>query len=119
MTAPIQPHDVVAIRYAGTGFYNSSPAQVAATCRHAHTAYDWLEVRLRNGQLVRVLPKKDRTPQLGTEVGEVCGRDGCAGVLVQVDDGYGCSCHLAPPCSHCMSKRPACTTCGYDLGAPE
>lgn len=49
----------------------------------------------------------------GEELGAVCGRSGCDGILVELRDG-GCSCHINPPCDSCMSARPSCPVCGWE-----
>lgn len=51
----------------------------------------------------------------GVDEGDVCGRNGCDGVLVmkhQFTEG-GCSCFRAAPCGYCMSEVPECPTCGW------
>ena len=57
---------------------------------------------------------------MGQDEGETCGRGGgCEGVLELrhgLDDrGWerGCSCHISPPCCHCMSLVPECPVCGW------
>ena len=34
--------------------------------------------------------------ELGVCKGEICNRDGCQGIIKEVDDGQGCSCHINP-----------------------
>lgn len=54
-------------------------------------------------------------PQIGTEEGERCGRDGCNGVIKigHPRDG-GCSCHISPPCGWCTSSFYECPSCDWD-----
>lgn len=46
--------------------------------------------------------------------GEICGREGCEGII----DSYGkegsCSCHINPPCSYCTEISEFCPKCGWD-----
>ena len=49
---------------------------------------------------------------LGTEEGNVCGRDGCDGILVMTREGE-CRCHISPPCSSCVNMKPACPKCHW------
>lgn len=51
---------------------------------------------------------------LGCEAGEVCGRDGCEGVIEEHDSDTGCSCHISPPCSHCATPREFCPEREWD-----
>lgn len=50
----------------------------------------------------------------GYEVGSICNRDGCAGVIVDdyKPDG-GCSCHISPPCGYCMIPKERCPDCDW------
>ena len=50
----------------------------------------------------------------GTEEGEQCRRNGCDGVIVPIDDGMDCLCHLNPPCHHCADMRYECDMCDYE-----
>lgn len=50
----------------------------------------------------------------GHEEGEVCGRDGCAGVIEFKPHPGNCSCHISPPCSACTSVDLHCPECGWD-----
>jgi len=52
-------------------------------------------------------------------LGEKCGRDGCGGLMVEVDDDSSCSCHINPPCSHCVDMEYECDTCGYLVEKPD
>lgn len=62
-------------------------------------------------------------PATGCEEGDLCGRNGCTGTLQMTNpepdaDDYGCSCHIAPPCSYCVATRPNCPDCGWAMEAP-
>lgn len=49
----------------------------------------------------------------GTEEGQTCNVDGCAGTLEWVfDDSTCCSCHINPPCAYCLSAELECSVCG-------
>jgi len=43
----------------------------------------------------------------GTEEGDICGKDGCDGVL-GYEPAKNCSCHLNPPCSVCVDNPLVC-----------
>lgn len=48
---------------------------------------------------------------IGVCEGDVCHRNGCEGVMRPYDDGSSCSCHLSPPCSHCVEMVFVCDRC--------
>lgn len=48
----------------------------------------------------------------GTEEGDICGRDGCDGVIAYTKS-ENCSCHISPPCSSCMSVKLHCPECDW------
>jgi hypothetical protein len=50
----------------------------------------------------------------GIEVGEVCARFGCVGIIAEHDHDTGCSCHINPPCGHCTTPREYCPVCDWD-----
>jgi hypothetical protein len=50
----------------------------------------------------------------GYEKGDICNRDGCDGILDEHHSDGCCSCHVNPPCSHCVEDRSYCTKCHYD-----
>lgn len=50
----------------------------------------------------------------GTEVGETCHREGCAGIIEQNEADGSCKCHINPPCSHCTTSREYCPECDWD-----
>lgn len=48
------------------------------------------------------------------EAGQICGRNGCKGVIQQHGSDSGCSCHINPPCGFCTTPREFCEQCGWD-----
>lgn len=48
----------------------------------------------------------------GIEEGDVCGRDGCLGVL-EIEQPDNCSCHINPPCEACTNVKLVCPECGW------
>ncbi|BEE05656.1 hypothetical protein VAWG002_28520 [Aeromonas veronii] len=52
---------------------------------------------------------------IGTDDGEICGRDGCDGVMRIVDSGSCCSCHICAPCGHCTEYLVCCDKCGEEF----
>lgn len=48
---------------------------------------------------------------IGTEEGDLCGRDGCTGTI-EFEEGKDCACHISPPCHYCMDRRLVCDDCG-------
>lgn len=50
----------------------------------------------------------------GYEEGEVCGRDGCDGIIEEHDIDGGCSCHINPPCSYCTTPKEFYPVCGWE-----
>ncbi|QJS27432.1 hypothetical protein [Rhizobium ruizarguesonis] len=53
--------------------------------------------------------------EVGFGVGQVCSRDGCAGIIEENDRDRNCSCHISPPCSSCTEPREWCPQCGWKL----
>jgi hypothetical protein len=51
--------------------------------------------------------------EVSFEAGQVCGRNGCKGILAEHDSETGCSCHINPPCSHCVDPREYCPVCDW------
>lgn len=51
--------------------------------------------------------------EAGFEVGAVCGRKGCNGIIAEYQSDGGCSCHINPPCSHCTTPREYCPVCDW------
>jgi hypothetical protein len=51
--------------------------------------------------------------KIGHEEGEVCGRNGCEG-LIEFTKSENCSCHISPPCHSCMSTRLHCSSCDWE-----
>lgn len=54
----------------------------------------------------------------GEITGDICNRDGCQGVMEEVYDDRGCSCHIHPPCSHCVDMVYCCLVCDFETGGP-
>lgn len=52
--------------------------------------------------------------ELGYLEGEICNRDGCEEPISLKEVEGGCSCHINPPCTYCMTPREHCTECGWD-----
>lgn len=52
--------------------------------------------------------------EIGIEVGQVCNRNKCKGVITEKEIDGGCSCHINPPCSFCETLREKCEECGWD-----
>lgn len=51
----------------------------------------------------------------GYEKGDVCGRNGCTGIIREHEDSErGCSCHINPPCSYCTTAHEYCPVCDWD-----
>lgn len=46
--------------------------------------------------------------------GEVCGRNGCAGIIEEKEIDGCCSCHISPPCSYCTTAKECCPVCEWD-----
>lgn len=49
----------------------------------------------------------------GFDPGEICGRNWCKGVIQKHRDDDGCSCHIHPPCSNCVSEYFYCPECDW------
>lgn len=49
---------------------------------------------------------------LGYEEGDLCGRDGCVGVIA-VYPVENCSCHINPPCGACTTPKEFCPDCDW------
>ena len=49
----------------------------------------------------------------GHELGDVCNRSFCKGIIAESCKG-DCSCHISPPCSSCMEDRCYCPECGWE-----
>lgn len=66
-------------------------------------------------ELPKSAPAAASAPQEpGYLAGEICGRDGCEGIIVKGESEYGCSCHMgAPPCSSCTTPREYCPECDW------
>lgn len=49
----------------------------------------------------------------GTETGEMCNRNGCTGIIEESPKHGSCSCHINPPCSHCVDDNHYCPECDW------
>jgi len=49
----------------------------------------------------------------GLEVGAVCNRNDCKGVIEESESETGCSCHINPPCGSCTEDRTFCPECDW------
>lgn len=51
----------------------------------------------------------------GTQEGEICGRDGCKGVLVRDygDEDYVCAEEPGCHCGYCLDRYHMCPECGW------
>lgn len=49
----------------------------------------------------------------GTEIGDVCNRNGCPGIIEEIRGDCYCAVTY-PPCSACTDAYRACDTCGWD-----
>lgn len=63
----------------------------------------------------KILTHAEQTGQLE---GEVCGRDGCAGVISE-REVENCSCHISPPCGSCTEPREYCPVCDWEATEDE
>lgn len=52
--------------------------------------------------------------RFGYQKGDVCGRNGCTGIIKEREVSGCCSCHLSAPCSYCTTPRGYCPECGWD-----
>jgi hypothetical protein len=50
--------------------------------------------------------------------GDTCNRNGCLGVMREIDTDGCCSCHTNPPCSYCTDKEFQCDLCESLVEAP-
>lgn len=53
--------------------------------------------------------------EIGYEVGDVCARDGCDGIISERAKDGCCSCHISPPCGYCTEPAECCPKCGWRL----
>lgn len=53
-------------------------------------------------------------PDPGYIEGEICGRNGCTGVIAE-QPVENCSCHINPPCGACTEPREYCPECEWRL----
>jgi hypothetical protein len=52
--------------------------------------------------------------KIGYIKGEKCNRNGCDGIINEIEVGDGCSCHINPPCSYCCNLNQYCDECGWE-----
>lgn len=45
--------------------------------------------------------------------GEICNRNGCAGIIDEYEKEGCCSCHINPPCGYCTTDSSYCPVCGW------
>lgn len=58
--------------------------------------------------------KGNSNMEYGIYKGEVCGRDGCNGIIQEREIDGCCSCHISSPCSYCETPKEFCPECGWD-----
>jgi hypothetical protein len=46
--------------------------------------------------------------------GETCNREGCTGIIQEIEKEGSCSCHINPPCGYCTEQNAYCEECGWD-----
>jgi len=52
---------------------------------------------------------------LGYTEGEICNRNGCQGIIEELDKDGSCSCHVSnPPCSYCCTNTGYCPECNWE-----
>lgn len=51
--------------------------------------------------------------------GDICNREGCNGVMSLQETDTQCSCHINPPCSHCVDATYSCNVCEFETEKPE
>ena len=49
----------------------------------------------------------------GFDIGHVCNRNECKGVIAEYETELSCSCHIHPPCSKCTEDRRYCPECDW------
>ena len=49
----------------------------------------------------------------GVVKGEICNRNGCAGIIDEHEKDGSCACHIHPPCSYCTTDTAYCPTCDW------
>lgn len=78
-----------------------------------HTRECLVRLDLYNTQLEALKRlKTSSAPGYGFEKGEVCGRNGCPGIIKE-RERRGCSCHINPPCSSCVEEVAYCEKCDW------
>lgn len=53
-----------------------------------------------------------KTQGCGSGEGDICGRNGCQGII-QIHPVVNCSCHINPPCSACVAPNSFCPKCDW------
>lgn len=51
---------------------------------------------------------------VGIFEGDICGRNGCNGVIALLETDGCCSCHINPPCGYCTTPREYCPECDWE-----
>jgi hypothetical protein len=52
---------------------------------------------------------------LGYAEGDICNRDGCEGIIEELEKDGCCSCHTGnPPCGYCMIQTGYCPICEWE-----
>ena len=64
------------------------------------------------GEELLRLAEGERKEQYGYLKGEVCNRDKCKGIIDE-HEKEGCSCHMHPPCSSCVTDKHYCPICDW------
>lgn len=68
---------------------------------------------------IREVIERHREVPIGYCEGDVCGREGCQGILKQ-HPVENCSCHMGhPPCGQCTTPREYCPVCEWDAEEDE
>lgn len=52
--------------------------------------------------------------EYGIEKGDVCGRNGCKGIIDEYEKDGCCTCHIVAPCTYCTTPNQYCPECGWD-----
>lgn len=61
-----------------------------------------------------ISPMTQEEKYIGYLKGEICGREGCAGIIEEHPSESCCSCHVNPPCSYCTDSREYCPVCEWE-----
>lgn len=52
--------------------------------------------------------------EYGIQKGDVCGRNGCTGIIEEHPRVGECACHIIQPCAYCSTPVEFCPECGWD-----